>query len=190
MASKLLLLAAQIALESLPGPTPKSAPTVAEAVSTAAEEGTCSGEWSGFDFCQATWPGEPVELVVAEVAVGHFESGFQERIQAGQCRRHECDAKFGPGGVFLYHRARSYWQLQRTSFSAPFWEDMTGPELIPTFESARAATRVLGAGYKKCHSLGGAVSWYATHDCSAADRRAAFAEDLARKVKRGLASSR
>lgn len=186
MALKTLIAAATIALDVLPGPLPSATPVISEAVASSSAEGTCSEDWAELDFCKVVWDGPAVELVVAEVAVGHFESGFQERIQAGKCRRYECDAKYGPGGEFLGHRSKSYWQLQRTSFSAPFWEDMTGSEIMPTFEAARAAARVLGAGRKKCHSVGGAVSWYATHDCSAADRRAAFAEDLLRKVNRKL----
>lgn len=186
MSTESLIAAATIALQALPGPTPPRATTIAQAVSEAAEEGTCTGQWAEFDWCTPTWTGRPVELVVAEVAVGHFESGFQERIQAGKCFQWECDAKFAVGGKFLYHRARSYWQLQRTSFSAPSWEEMTGVELIPTYEAARAATRVLGAGFKKCRSIGGAVSWYATKDCSAADKRAAYVESLLRQVERGL----
>lgn len=182
MSTEMLIAVATLALQELPGPTPSRATEIATAVSEAAEEGTCSGGWSEFDFCRRTWAGPAEELVVAEVAVGHFESGFQERIQAGRCRRYECDAKFGPGGVFLYHRSRSYWQLQQTSFAAPFWEDMVGAEFIPTYEAARAASRVLGVGFKKCRTLGGAVSWYATKDCSAADRRASFAESLFRRT--------
>lgn len=186
MPAKILIATAAMALESLPGPTPRQAPVVAEAVASASEEATCAGEWATLDFCTPVWSGPPEQLVVAEIAVGWFESGFQERIQAGKCRRYECDAKYGPGGVFLGHRSRSYWQLQRTSFSRDYWDDMVGAEQIPTFEAARGAARVLGAGYKKCHSLGGAVSWYATHDCSAADRRAAFAESLFKKIRRPL----
>jgi len=182
MSLKPLVAVATLALDALPGPRPPATPVIAEAVASASEEATCTGEWATLDFCTPVWSGPPEKLVVAEVAVGWFESGFQERIQAGRCRKYECDAKYGPGGVFLGHRARSYWQLQKTSFVAPFWDDMVGSDPMPTFEAARGAARVLGAGYKRCHSLGGAVSWYATHDCSAADKRAAYAELLFKKT--------
>lgn len=186
--SELLVKFAFLALEALPGPTPAHAPEIAQATASASLEATCTGDWSESDFCQPVWTLPPERLVVTLIGVGHFESGFLPRIQAGQCRKWECDAAYDLLGKFLYFKARSYWQLQKTSFARAGWEQMIGVELFPTFEAARAASRVLGAGVRACGSVEGAISWYGAQHCQwrPASRRYA----LVRRLEQSLSGSR
>lgn len=115
------------------------------------------------------------DAVVARllVTVGRFESNFVERIQLGRCQPWECDRG----------RARSYWQLQRTSYVRDLWSDLVG---VDPSAAALGASRVLRRGLKACGgSERGALSFYATGHCGwrKAGPRAAYADWLARRVR-------
>ena len=140
-----------VALMALPCPRDEPADqcqpwraTVAEAIAEAAEEATCSGEWAQPE-CKPAYRGAADELAAHLVEIGHHESGFRRRIQAGDCRLDECDHH---RGVFL---ARSMWQIHRTP-ELPRVEALvprrrwlaiqgTAPEAVRL--AARTAARVL-----------------------------------------------
>lgn len=123
-------------LVALPGATPTHSEDIANAIAEAS-----NGD----------------KLLAAELAtIGFFESGYLPRIQAGECRKGECDQG----------RARTYWQLQRTSFSRDSWETMVGPEYEAIVIAAQTAGRVLLAGRKACRTVEGTLSWYACGRCS------------------------
>jgi len=122
-------------LIALPGAEPAHSQVIADAVAEAA----CGDK-----------------LLAAElVAVGFYESGFTPRIQEGRCRSYECDKG----------RARSYWQMQRTSFSRDTWDSMVGLDHEGILTAAQTAGTILLAGRKACRTVSGTLSWYATGRC-------------------------
>lgn len=122
-------------LIALPGATPAHAEDIANAVSEA----------SGGD-----------RLLAAEiVSIGFFESGYLERIQEGRCHKHECD----------HGRARTWWQFQRTSYSRDAWETSVGLEPEAILEASKVAAAVLRSGRERCHSVEGAIAFYARESC-------------------------
>ncbi len=123
-------------LVALPGATPLHASELSDAIAEA----------SGGD-----------RLLAAELTtIGFFESGFLERIQAGKCRKGECDNG----------RARSWWQFQRTSYSRDAWDTSLGLEPEAIRAASKVAASVLVAGRNACHSVQGTLSFYATGRCS------------------------
>lgn len=123
-------------LVALPGRTPEHAATIATAVAEAA--------------------GDDKLLAAELVATGFFESGFTARIQDGRCRPYECDKG----------KARSYWQMQRTSFSRDTWDSMLGLDHEGIVLAAKTASVILLAGRRACRTVTGTLSWYATGRCS------------------------
>lgn len=122
-------------LVALPGATPEHSEDIANAIAEA---------------------GNGDRLLVAELAtIGFYESGFLPRIQAGRCRKHECDKG----------RARTWWQFQRTSYSRDAWETSVGLEPEAILEAAKVAATVLIAGRNACRSIEGTLSFYATGHC-------------------------
>lgn len=139
-------------LVALPGATPEHSEDIANAIAEA---------------------GNGDRLLVAELAaIGHFESGFTARIQAGACRKDECD--FG--------RARSYYQFQRTSYSRYAWETSVGLEPEAILEASKVAAAILLAGRKACRTVEGTLAFYATSRCrwSGARYRARLVDRLLR----------
>lgn len=123
-------------LAALPGATPAHAEEISDAIAEASD-----GD----------------RLLAAElVTIGFFESGFLDRIQAGKCKRNECD----------HGRARTYFQFQRTSYSRDAWNTSVGLEPEAILEASKVAARVLTAGRAACHSVEGTLSFYATGRCS------------------------
>jgi len=128
-------------LVALPGAAPAHTETIADAVAEASE-----GD----------------RLLAAElIAVGFFESGFTPRIQAGGCYSYECDKG----------KARSYWQMQKTSFTHDTWNSMVGLDHEGILIAAQTAGNILLAGRKACKSVSGTLSWYATGRCRWAGAR-------------------
>lgn len=150
---------------------------IADAVSQSVVRATCDG----YDDCIAVWPGAPRELAALVVAVGWWESRYAANVHAGKCRADQCDAVKMPGG-YVVHRARSPWQLQRTSWAEPVWTKLEGTGLVETRNAAWVATAILAEGHRRCKTDVGAVAWYATGRClwSGAAKRAATARKLAR----------
>lgn len=105
-------------------------------------------------------------------AVGYFESGFQPRIQEGECRPHECDRGL----------ARSFWQMHEAITSGA-WGEMLGMKSVHL--SAEVAARILRRGRRVCHSESGAISYFAVGTClgwKGADARARYAEKIERRI--------
>jgi hypothetical protein len=173
------LLALLMTLAAFGGDTETSAQryqrlsALAAAIDGAGDYATCSGPYATVDWCRPVWPRQSGrQLKVMLVMLGKAESNFAERVHAGRCRPDECDAiRLHDGSTF--HRARTPWQLQHSSLTAPQWEEMVGAEFWPSFQAAYAASKVLGASWSKCRrdaqlaKLSGswetwAVSGYAT----------------------------
>lgn len=165
-----LILAALLALPNTDlRATPERGPMVAGAIARACD-------------------GEP-RLCALLVSVGFHESRFLDRIQAGQCRRYECDAFVTRSGEVRY-RARSWWQLHRhAAASAEEWRATTGlaPENVST--AALVAANVIRRGLRACGSNAGAVAYYALGRCrwSGAESRVAMALRIQRRLAGGNA---
>lgn len=118
------------------------------------------------------------------LTIGFWESGFQPRIQAGQCEKWECDPYRGRDGQ-IHHRARSYYQL----WASPIvpradWDRLLGLDQ-PTVDFASVvAFRVLRRGFRACGTVTGALSYYAVAKCkwSKVKRRADFAAWAERRL--------
>ncbi len=106
-------------------------------------------------------------------AVGYFESGFQPRIQDGDCRKLECDRG----------QARGFWQMHADTAGQQVWADLLGMDHVDL--GAVVAARKLRWGRRICHSEAGAISYFAVGTCfgwRGADNRAKFAEKIERKI--------
>lgn len=93
------------------------------------------------------------------VAVGYWESTFSIRIHKGDCRPKECDAG----------RARSPWQMHRSVFTAPVWDQMFGIEHVDL--QAQTASDMLKRSYWTCARSGmpwlaGTLNAYAGRRCT------------------------
>ena len=162
------ILGALLALPGLPlpGETPEAwhtrAEVIARAIDSATLHATCSGSYRETEECEPVWRRERSQLAAVLIVQGYFESRFAARVQAGLCRRDECDAIALPGGR-VFHRARSYWQLH-ASLLVPWheWRTLAGVEFVPTADAAYAAARVVGYGYSRCDSIDGAIAIFAT----------------------------
>lgn len=112
------------------------------------------------------------------MTIGFFESRFQDRIQAGQCKRYECDAVRMRGGG-IWFRSMSYYQLMRhTTSSNDEWAAVVGLEPVNIDTATGVAVRWIQRGWRACGSHAGAISYYAVGHCrwSGAKKRGAFAE--------------
>lgn len=156
---------------------------VARGVALAADLATCTGDWRDEEDCEPAWPVErKLELVGALISQGWWESRYAQHVHEGRCRVHigECD-----GG-----KARSPWQIQTSALVTDVeWYDMLGAGEEPTEIAARCAARILAVGLKRCGSLEGAISSYATgRTCKwskAADRvrhARRMTEELTRRI--------
>ena len=160
------LIAALLALPNTDlAATPERAPMVAQAIADA----------SGGD----------ARLGALLVSVGFHESRFVDRIQAGQCRRYECDSFVLPSGEVRF-RARSFFQLHRhAAASGDEWRRTTGLATENVSTAAAVAARVLSKGLRACGSSPGAVAYYATGRCrwSGARSRVALAQRVERRLR-------
>jgi hypothetical protein len=162
------ILGVLLALPGLPLPSESQsawnarARVIAQAIDSATLHATCSGPYQDADWCEPVWRGARAKLAAVLIVQGYFESRFAAHVQAGRCRRDECDAIALPGGR-VFHRARSYWQLHASSI-VPWheWRTLAGLEFVPTADAAYAAARVVGFGYTRCESIEGAVAIFAT----------------------------
>lgn len=164
--------------------------TIAEAITSATNEATCSGAWSRSDWCRTVWGGTRAELAALLIVQAYRESGLALRVHAGDCLPTECDARRLPGGG-IEHQAVGLWQLHRSAYvPEPLWRELAGVEPVPTFLAARSAARILASGRAWCARSGGdpleaTLSAYATGGrCSwvGAPRRAAMARRFMTKL--------
>jgi len=158
---------------------------IAQAIDSATLQATCSGPYRGADWCDPVWRGDRSTLAAILIVQGYFESRFAAHVQAGRCRRDECDAIKLPGGR-VFHRARSYWQLHASALLPwPEWYSIAGVEFVPTADAAYAAARVLGLGLVRCETLEGTIAMFATgRSCHWA--RAAQRARMVQNIERGL----
>jgi hypothetical protein len=153
--------------------------TVANAVVEVTARATCADSYA-VPRCSPIWSGDRRSLAALLIAKGWWESRFARNVHEGQCRPDECDAVKWRGQIV--HRARSPWQLQRTAYSSPEWDEMVGTSYPATRAAAWAAAKVLSEGSRRCQSPRGALAWYAAGRCtwSGAGSRAATYERLMR----------
>lgn len=102
------------------------------------------------------WDAPEQRKAALVMTVGCFESRWLERIQAGQCHKDECDRG----------RARSFFQLQHTWATRDNWSDLLGLEHANIYSATDSAIRVLRSGLSTCHSVRGALSYYAVGRCA------------------------
>lgn len=155
---------------------------IATAIDDASSKATCSGSYQT-DDCKKTWEKSKTSLGLLLVTVGFWESRFSKHVHEGKCKPYECDSYRKNGNVV--HRARSPWQIQKTSFvSKEEYSKMLSSTLESTTISANVAVRYLVSGMNRCNSIFGAMSIYATaKTCSwsGARKRLAFYEKLEKK---------
>jgi hypothetical protein len=133
--------------------------TVARAIELASQRATCSGEFESPD-CQSIWSGETEDLSLLLVTQAWWESRLARHIHEGRCRVFECDAFRSMRTGRIEHRARTLWQLQRTSLVVDEWSKMVGADLESTYHAAWGATKVLARGYRACGTIAGSIGYY------------------------------
>jgi len=138
--------------------------TIAEAIAHVSDRATCTDPYDD-PRCQPIWNGSELDLAALLVTKGWWESRFAKNVHEGKCGPEECDATRLRNGAIV-HRARSPWQIQRTSYSEALWDDMQGSGFEQTRNAAWVAARILSDGKHKCRSNFGALSWYAVQKCS------------------------
>lgn len=96
-------------------------------------------------------------LAALAVSVGHHETKFLERIQAGRCKPLECDRGLARG-YFQPHRDASLLTRER-------WDDLVGLEQENVDLQVKVVLQLLRRGRKVCKTLEGAASYYAVGHC-------------------------
>lgn len=124
--------------------------TIRAAIKTASARAVC---YKQPDPCIATWPGDRATLEWSLLGLARFESALLLRVHLDQCQPGECD-----GG-----KAKSLWQLH-VSHWLPLeaWQHVGGVDQESTDAAAWAAARALAYGFRRCRSLRGAFTLYAT----------------------------
>lgn len=146
---------------------------VAQAIDDASSKATCSDIYA-IPSCQKLWSGSKKDLALLLVTKGYWESRFAKNVHEGKCRPYECDAVVVAGQT-RSHRARSLWQIQRTSLvNAEEYKLMNSSSLEATKMSANVATRYLSAGFNKCRTIQGAISVYGGAGCNWSGSNARF----------------
>jgi hypothetical protein len=133
---------------------------IAQAIDEASSKSTCSDKYN-VPGCTPDWPADKKSLALLLVTTGYWESKFAKNVHEGKCKTYECDAYRVNGNV--RHRARSLWQIQKTPLvTMQEYSKMNSSSLESTTMSAIVATRHLSLGMKRCNTLVGAMSMYAT----------------------------
>lgn len=141
---------------------------VASAIHTASSWATCSGDYRRTDDypCDRRWARSQRDLALLLVTLAWWESRLARNVHEGRCQPWECDATRLANGT-IYHRARSLWQVQRTSHvHGTEWADMVGTGERPTGIAAVVASRALGASLGRCRTIEGAIASYAGAGCT------------------------
>lgn len=134
---------------------------VAASIATVSNEATCTlTEEVAPQDCKRIWPGSPKELATILVAKAWWESKLAKNVHEDKCESYQCDPYKKKDGT-VGHRARSIWQVQKTSFvRGTEWNEMKGSSLVATTAAARVAARALSSAYSWCGSVYGAFSGY------------------------------
>lgn len=131
---------------------------IATAIDDASSKVTCSEQYNT-PTCEKTWPLDKKSIALLLVTKGYWESRFAKNVHEGKCRSYECDAYKVNGGI--RHRARSSWQIQRTSLvSVEEYNTMNSSSIESTTTAANVAARYLTIGMKSCKTIKGAMSIY------------------------------
>jgi hypothetical protein len=159
---------------------------VAEAIDLVSSRATCNAPFDNSD-CTRIWYGSKRELALLLITKAWWESRLAQNVHEGNCKEWQCDAhKIGGRLVF---RARTIWQMQKTSMVKDFeWEEMVGTDPRSTRLAAWVATRILAKGKNVCKTTQGTISYYATSRCewNGAAKRQMFYEKLSKKTPEQL----
>lgn len=159
---------------------------IAEAIADASQRATCSGIYSSSE-CVPIWPLGSSELSALLLTEAYSESRLARNVHEGKCRAWECDPVRSAYTGQVRHRARSIWQIQRSSHVEAEWDQMLGADQASTSIAAWAAAKLLTRGYRSCGSIGGAISRYAGIDgCnwSESEKRVRFYKSLRERIRR------
>lgn len=169
-----------------PGARQERIHIIADAIVDASQRATCADAYASSD-CVPVWPLSTIELSALLVAQAYSESRLAKNVHEGKCRAWECDPTRSAYTGQVRHRARSLWQIHRSSPVESEWEHMLGADLASTKAAAWAAAKLLSRGYRACGNIGGAISRYAGIDgCqwSEADKRSRFYAAVRERVRR------
>lgn len=159
---------------------------IADAIADASQRATCSEAYSS-EECVPIWPLSSIELSALLVTEAYSESRFARNVHEGKCRAWECDPVRSAYTGQVRHRARSIWQIHRSSPVEAEWDQMLGADQSSTTAAAWAAAKLLTRGYRACGSIAGAISRYAgVDDChwSEAEKRVRFYISLRERIRR------
>lgn len=159
---------------------------IAAAIADASQRATCTAGYSSPE-CEPIWPLSAVELSALLVAEAYSESRLARNVHEGKCRAWECDPVRSAYTGEVRHRARSIWQIHRSSPVETEWDQMLGADQGSTTSAAWAAAKLLTRGYRSCNSIAGAISRYAGVDAchwSEAAKRARFYAALRERIRR------
>lgn len=159
---------------------------IADAIAAASERATCSESYASSD-CVPVWPLSTLELSALLVTQAYSESRLAKNVHEGKCRSWECDPIRSAYTGQVRHRARSLWQIHRSSPVESEWDQMLGADLASTTAAAWAAAKLLSRGYRSCGNTAGAIARYAGIDgCqwSEAEKRARFYTAVRERVRR------
>jgi hypothetical protein len=155
---------------------------IALATNGAVDRATCTNEP---EECRPLWSvSERDDLTLLLVALAWHETRLARHIHENRCGRYECGPYFRDGK--LYHASRGPWQLERSAFIAEQWDAVQGSDQTSTNAAAWGAVKVLAHGRRRCGTLRGAVSLYATGkrcSWSGADERMRTFRRLQRKAE-------
>lgn len=130
--------------------------TLASAIDSATLESTCTGPFEGADWCEPVWGGTREELAALLVSIGFYESTFARHVQSGECRSWECDLGRAHG---IYQQRVGPWLTHEEA------EALKGTGYMSAVLASVAASRVLGAGLKRCRSAEATIAFYGVHRC-------------------------
>jgi hypothetical protein len=132
--------------------------TIALSTERATVQATCD---LGDDECRPIWPddrGSDLEILLAVVA--WHETRLARHVHENRCRRWECGAYVRRGEV--YFRSRGVWQIEESPLTSAEWHRIRGADQASTDAAAWAAAKALSHGLRRCGTLRGALSLYAT----------------------------
>jgi hypothetical protein len=160
---------------------------VAEAITQATAEATCNFGKVKPPDCRPAWPGSPVAMAVLLAATGRWESAFALHVHEGRCRLklHECDDG----------HARGPWQLHPEpcrgeqcgwAVTKELVDRIVGADDDSTDAGAWGAMVKLTNGLRQCHTVRGAINYFARGGCADffyTDRREELYLDMLKRYR-------